>query len=116
MWLADTHLTLHEVVFSLLWRDPLFSVGLKDALLLCHRGGIATEGVNIDVSIVVPLVVGGEATVIRVDIGVTPRTIHMVVNSLTWTSLAATSRNMLHTTFILRWTDTAATHCSSRFL
>jgi len=57
MWLADTHLPLHEVVSSLLWRDPLFSVGLEDALLLCHRGGIAAEGVNIEVSVVVPLVV-----------------------------------------------------------
>ena len=73
----------------------LTCIGLQDFLLLLDAGRVAAERGDVGVAIVRIAVVRGEAALVAVDVGVTARTIDMVVDGLAWAALATSARDML---------------------
>ena len=46
--------------------------------------GVAAERLHVAVPVILELVVRGEAAMVRMDVGVTPGTINLVVDGLAW--------------------------------
>ena len=63
----------------------------------CDRGsvGVAAERLHVAIPVILKLVVGGEAAVVRVDVRVAPSTVHLVVDGLARAAQSATTSDML---------------------
>lgn len=82
-------------------------IGVQRSLHLCHVGRVAAQGFDISFFVVHVGVIVGEATLVAVDVRVTARTIHLVMQSFTGTALATTPCDVLSADLVLGHTQTA---------